>query len=102
MKSLLALVISLALTTATGIATAGMQGQGAAPDAKKPEYKEPNPGPYRTRDDDMKSAKGSPGSEKDLLPKTKKALKTQSKGQNKEQVPYHKQPGRTPGGQMKD
>jgi hypothetical protein len=26
-----------------------MQGQGAKPDAKKPEYKEPNPGPYRLR-----------------------------------------------------
>ncbi len=88
MKNQLALAICLALTT--GAVTAGMQGQGAAPDAKKPEYKEANPGPYHTRGDDTKSAKGSPGTEKDLLPKSKKA-----RGQS-----YQKSPGRTPGGQL--
>ncbi len=48
MKSILALAVALALG-ATGMASAGMQGQGAAPDAKMPEYKEPNPGPYGYR-----------------------------------------------------
>jgi hypothetical protein len=48
MKSILAFAITLALAAA-GPAVAGMQGQGAKPDAKKPEYKEPNPGPYRLR-----------------------------------------------------
>ena len=46
MKNVLALTIALVLGT-SGAAMAGMQGQGASPDAKKPEYKEPNPGPYR-------------------------------------------------------
>ncbi len=43
MKNVLALTIALVLGT-SGAAIAGMQGQGAAPDAKKPEYKEPNSG----------------------------------------------------------
>jgi hypothetical protein len=33
-----------------GSVLAGMQGQGAQPDAPKPEYKEENPGGYRTSD----------------------------------------------------
>jgi hypothetical protein len=49
MKSILALTIALAFGTA-GIASAGMQGQGAKPDAKKPEYEERNPGPYLLRE----------------------------------------------------
>jgi hypothetical protein len=48
MKSILALAVALALS-ATGMASAGMQGQGAKPTAKVPEYKEPNPGPYGYR-----------------------------------------------------
>jgi hypothetical protein len=43
MKSKLLLAIVLAFGTAS-VATAGMQGQGTKPDAKKPEYKEQNPG----------------------------------------------------------
>lgn len=31
----------------TGVASAGMQGQGGKPDAQKPEYKEAHPGGYR-------------------------------------------------------
>ena len=96
MKNVLALTIALVLGT-SGVAMAGMQGQGASPDAKKPEYKEPNPGPYQQRDDAKASTKGSPGPETDPLPKSKQAQKTQHKGQK----PYHKRPGRTPGGQMK-
>lgn len=46
MKSIAALTITMVFA-ATGVALAGMQGQGAKPDAKKPEYQEPNPGPYR-------------------------------------------------------
>lgn len=46
MKSIFTLAITFVLA-ATSVASAGMQGQGAHPDAKKPEYKEPNPGPYR-------------------------------------------------------
>ncbi len=42
MKSILALAIAFALGI-TGLASAGMQGQGGSPDAKKPEYKEQNP-----------------------------------------------------------
>jgi hypothetical protein len=37
MKSILALAVALALG-ATGMASAGMQGQGARPDVNKPEY----------------------------------------------------------------
>ncbi|HEX2238110.1 MAG TPA: EF-hand domain-containing protein [Gammaproteobacteria bacterium] len=48
MKNLLAATMISALALA-GPVSAGMQGQGAAPDAKKPEYKEPNPGPYGYR-----------------------------------------------------
>lgn len=36
-----------ALALGAGIATAGMQGQGPKPDAKKPEYEEKKPGGYR-------------------------------------------------------
>ncbi|MDQ4147276.1 MAG: hypothetical protein M3120_06260, partial [Pseudomonadota bacterium] len=39
-KLLLAAVTAIAFAFGAGTATAGMQGQGAAPDAKKPEYKE--------------------------------------------------------------
>ncbi len=48
MKSILALTTAFAL--AVGIASAGMQGQGAKPDAKGPEWKEQNPGPYLIRE----------------------------------------------------
>lgn len=43
MKSSIVLAIALAFG-ATGVASAGMQGQGTKPDAQKPEYKEQNPG----------------------------------------------------------
>jgi hypothetical protein len=46
MKSTLALAIALTLGT-SGVATAGMQGQGPKPDAQKPEYEEKKPGGYR-------------------------------------------------------
>ncbi len=49
MKSLLAPTIIFALAMA-GPVSAGMQGQGARPDAPKPEYKEEQPGGYRTSD----------------------------------------------------
>ena len=48
MKSILALAVALSLGS-TGMASAGMQGLGAKPTANKPEYKEPNPGPYGYR-----------------------------------------------------
>ncbi len=48
MKILLVPTIISALAMA-GLVSAGMQGQGAHPTAKKPEYKEPNPGPYGYR-----------------------------------------------------
>lgn len=46
MKSIFALTLTIVLAV-TGSASAGMQGQGANPDAKQPKYKERNPGPYR-------------------------------------------------------
>jgi hypothetical protein len=45
MNRIFALVAALAFTLGTtGIASAGMQGQGTKPDSKKPEYAEKNPG----------------------------------------------------------
>jgi hypothetical protein len=49
MKILLVPTIISALAMADPVA-AGMQGQGARPDAPKPEYKEEKPGDYRTSD----------------------------------------------------
>lgn len=43
MKSIRVMLIALMVGVAS-IASAGMQGQGGKPDAKKPEFKEQNPG----------------------------------------------------------
>ena len=51
MKNILALAMAFILGAA-GVASAGMQGQGAKPDAQKPEFKEQNPGGYRLGDMD--------------------------------------------------
>jgi hypothetical protein len=52
MKNLLAATIISTLTMA-GLVSAGMQGQGAHPDANKPEYKEQRPGGYNYRSNEI-------------------------------------------------
>lgn len=43
-KLVLAIATAIAFAFSAGTASAGMSGQGTHPDAKKPEYKEKNPG----------------------------------------------------------
>jgi hypothetical protein len=65
-KAILAAAIACTLGL-TGAATAGMQGQGAKPDAKGPEWKEPNPGPYRERFMEMDTDKDGFLSRNDIV-----------------------------------
>jgi hypothetical protein len=79
MKTTLALAVAFALG-ATSAATAGMQGQGAKPDAKGPEYTEKNPGGYRDQFKKMDVDKDGFLTRQDLVgPRAKEMSKQWSK-----------------------
>jgi hypothetical protein len=79
-KLLLAAFTAIAFALGTGTATAGMQGQGAKPTAKKPEYKEKGAQAEVSPTKPKKMMRGNPESA-DIKGAAMKGTKEKLKGQ---------------------